>query len=62
MVVSALVRLTVACDLTGVSVLAASVISEMTEVVLVVVDVTAGRREEHSLAAAVLDARQPKPL
>lgn len=59
---SALVRLTVACDLTRVSAVAASVISERTEVVLVVVDVTAGRREEHSLAAAVFDARHPRPL
>jgi hypothetical protein len=38
-----------------------SVTSASTEVVLVTVDVTAGTRDEHSLAAAVLDARQPSP-
>ena len=39
----------------------ASVTSASTEVVLVTVDVTAGTRDEHSLAAAVFDARQPSP-
>ena len=29
--------------------------------VLVVVDVTAGTRDEHSLVAAVFDAKQPSP-
>jgi hypothetical protein len=38
-----------------------SVTSASTEVVLVTVDVTAGTRDEHSLAAAVFDARQPSP-
>ena len=37
------------------------VTSASTEVVLVTVDVTAGTRDEHSLAAAVFDARQPSP-
>jgi len=39
----------------------ASVTSASTEVVLVTVDVTAGTRDEHSLAAAVFDARHPSP-
>jgi len=38
-----------------------SVTSASTEVVLVTVDVTAGTRDEHSLAAAVFDARHPSP-
>jgi hypothetical protein len=38
-----------------------SVTSASTEVVLVVVEITAGTLEEHSLAAAVFDARQPSP-
>ncbi len=61
MEVSKLVKFTVTCDSTTLFARGDSVISEMTEVVLVVVEVTAGRRDEHSLAAAVFEARQPKP-
>ena len=56
------VELTVTCVSTLVFGLGVAVISESTEVVLVMVEVTAGTREEHSLAAAVFDARQPRPL
>ena len=61
MEVSKLVTFTVTCDSTTLFARGDSVISEMTEVVLVVVEVTAGRRDEHLLAAAVFEARQPKP-
>lgn len=56
------VELTVTCDSTFVMAVGVAVISESTEVVLVTVEVTAGTREEHSLAAAMFDARQPRPL
>jgi len=55
------VELIVTCDWTLVITVGDSVTSASTEVVLVVVDVTAGTRDEHSLAAAVFDARHPSP-
>jgi hypothetical protein len=61
MVCGMFVELTVTCVSTLVIARGDSVISETTEVVLVVVIVTAGTRDEHSLAAAVLDARHPSP-
>lgn len=60
--VSKLVMFTVTCDVTGLFARGDSVIWERTEVVLVVVEVTIGRRDEQSLAAAVFEARQPRPL
>lgn len=57
--VSMLVMFTVAWDSTTVFARGVSVIWERTEVVLVMVEITAGRREVHSLAAAVLEARHP---
>lgn len=56
------VELTVTCDSTLVIARGVAVVWESTEVVLVTVEVTAGTREEHSLAAAVFEARQPNPL
>jgi len=55
------VELIVTWDFTLVIARGDSVTSASTEVVLVVVDVTAGTRDEHSLAAAVFDAKQPSP-
>lgn len=57
--VSRLVMLTVAWDSTTVFGRGDSVICERTEVVLVTVEMTGGRREVHSLAAAVLEAKHP---
>jgi len=59
--VSTLVMLIVTCDSTGVCTCGVSVIWERTEVVLVMVVMIGGRREVHSLAAAVLEARHPNP-
>lgn len=59
--VSKLVRLTVTWDLTMLVGRGDSVTSERTEVVLVTVETTAGTRDEHSLAAAVFEAKQPNP-
>lgn len=59
--VSTLVMLMVTCDSTDVVNRGVSVIWERTEVVLVMVETTGGRREVHSLAAAVLEARHPNP-
>lgn len=57
--VSAFVMFTVTCCSTC-EALAADVITDKTDVVLVVVDVTVGRREEQSFPALVFDARQVK--
>jgi hypothetical protein len=59
--VSTLVMFMVTWDSTDVFTSGVSVIWERTEVVLVMVVTTGGRREVHSLAAAVLEARHPSP-